>query len=290
MDFSVLPRELLSCHQFNIGNIPVGGDAPFVVIAGPCVIESEEHLDFMARSLKEITERVGVPLIFKASYDKANRSSSNSYRGPGLEEGLRILGTVKEKYDLALLTDVHTMEQCERVAEVVDVLQVPAFLSRQTDFVQAAGRTGKPVAVKKGQFLAPEDMTNVVEKLGEVGCKDVLLTERGVSFGYQNLVSDFRSLPTMQRLTGMPVCFDATHSVQQPGGLGHASGGKREFVPVLARAACAVGVNALFLEVHDNPDEAKSDGPNMVPLDHFEAVLKACKASDEALRSQLREG
>ncbi|MDK2971471.1 MAG: 2-dehydro-3-deoxyphosphooctonate aldolase synthase [Candidatus Sumerlaeota bacterium] len=268
----------------------MGGANPLVLIAGPCVIESREHALEMAERIARIAQRLSIPLIFKASYDKANRSSSQSYRGPGLERGLAILGEVRSSVGCPVLTDVHTEEQAAVAASVVDVLQLPAFLCRQTDFVQACGRTGKPVAVKKGQFLAPEDMTNVVEKLREVGCNDILLTERGASFGYRNLVSDFRSLAIMQALTGLPVCFDATHSVQQPGGLGTASGGKREFVPLLARAACAVGINVLFLEVHDRPEQALSDGPNMVPLTDLEALLKVCLALDAAVRSALQDG
>ncbi len=272
------------CRKISVGGIPIGGDAPLVLIAGPCVIESEDHLLFMADSLKKICARLNIPLVFKASYDKANRTSLDSYRGPGLDEGLRMLERVKRETGAPVLTDVHTEEQAAAAADACDILQIPAFLCRQTDFVQAIGRAGKPVNVKKGQFLAPWDIVNVTKKLAGSGCEEVLLTERGVSFGYGSLVTDFRSLPIMRELTGLPVCFDATHSVQEPGGLGSATGGKRQFVPPLARAACAVGVNALFLETHDIPDEAKSDGPNMVPLAAVEALLQSCKAIDHAVR------
>ncbi|MEQ8820468.1 MAG: 3-deoxy-8-phosphooctulonate synthase [Sumerlaeia bacterium] len=281
MPDSSLPLD--RSHQFHIGPVPVGGGAPMVLIAGPCVIESPEHTEFMAREIKAITDRLGVPLVFKASFDKANRSSGASFRGPGLEEGLRVLGAIKAGLGVPVLTDVHTEEQAPVIAQVCDILQIPAFLCRQTDFVEAVGRAGKPVNVKKGQFMAPRDIKNVADKLKAVGCEDVLLTERGVTFGYGNLVVDFRSLPTMRAATGLPVCFDATHSVQQPGGLGHATGGDREFVPVLARAACAVGIDALFMEVHDNPDAAKSDGPNMVPLSELELTLRRCLAVGRAL-------
>lgn len=275
---------LNSCHSFKIGNVPIGGGSPLVILAGPCVLESLEHALDLGANLKDLCGKFGFGYVFKASYDKANRSSNSSFRGPGLENGLAILAEVKRQLGVPILTDVHTEGEVSPVAEVADLLQIPAFLVRQTDFVQAVGRGGKPVNVKKGQFMAPDDIVNVVDKLREVGCDDVLLTERGVSFGYHNLVSDFRSLPIMQHLTGKPVCFDATHSVQQPGGLGKASGGKREFVPVLARAACAVGINALFLETHRNPDSAPSDGPNMVFLNEMEAVLSRCKAICDALK------
>lgn len=275
---------LTSCRQFMAGPVRVGGDAPLVLIAGPCVIESRDHTLRLAEAIAGKAAGLGIPLIFKASYDKANRTSAASYRGPGLEEGLAILAAVKDRLGLPVLTDYHSEREAAPVAEVCDILQVPAFLSRQTDLVTAAGRTGRPVAVKKGQFMAPWDMVNVVGKLNEVGCEDILLTERGVSFGYSNLVSDFRSISTMRTATGLPVCFDATHSVQQPGGLGASSGGQREFVPLLARAACATGINALFLETHDNPARASSDGPNLVPLDGLGPLLRACLALDNAVR------
>lgn len=283
-----LPATLQRTRTFRIGSVPVGGESPLVLIAGPCVIESREHAIELAGRIAEAAQHTGIPYVFKASYDKANRSSVDSFRGPGLQRGLEILAEIKQRHGLAVLTDVHKEEEAAPAAEVCDILQIPAFLGRQTDFVQAVGRAGKPVNVKKAQFMAPEDVLNIVGKLRHAGCEDVLLTDRGTSFGYRNLVSDFRGLEIMRAETGMPVCFDATHSVQQPGGLGHASGGRREFVPLLARAACAVGVNALFIEVHDNPDAAKSDGPNMVPLDHLEDLLRVCLALDAVVRERLR--
>jgi 2-dehydro-3-deoxyphosphooctonate aldolase (KDO 8-P synthase) len=279
-----LPPALVNCRRFMVGSVPVGGDAPLALIAGPCVIEGRDHLHFMAERLVAITRRLGLPLIFKASYDKANRTSGAAFRGPGLEAGLALLAEIRSTFGVPVLTDFHTAEQAAPAAAVCDMIQIPAFLARQTDFVLAAGRAGKPVNVKKAQFMAPGDVRNVVSKLNEVGCHDVLLTERGVCFGYGALVSDFRSLPAMQEATGLPVCFDATHSVQQPGGLGTATGGQRQYVPHLARAACAVGINALFVETHDRPAEAKSDGPNMVPLDQLETMLRTCMAIDRALR------
>ena len=282
------PAHLTACREFPIGNVSVGAGNPLVLIAGPCVIESREHALMMARRIAEITARLGLPFIFKASYDKANRSSAESYRGPGLAEGLDILAEIKDTTGLPVLTDVHKEDEAAPAGEVCDCLQIPAFLCRQTDFVQAVGKAGCPVAVKKGQFLSPEDIVNVVEKLRRVNCQDILITERGASFGYHNLVSDFRALATMQSLTGLPVCFDATHSVQQPGGLGTTTGGKREFVPLLARAACATGINALFVEVHDQPGKALSDGPNMLPLDELETMLRGCLAIDRALRDWMK--
>jgi len=275
------PQE---CRRFSVGPVDVGGDAPMCLIAGPCVMESEDHTLFLAEKIAEVCRKLNMPLIFKASYDKANRTSKSSFRGPGLEEGMRILARIKREFALPILTDVHTEEQAPRVAEVCDILQIPAFLCRQTDFVQAVGSTGAAVNVKKGQFLAPWDVKNIVDKLAEVGCERVLLTERGTTFGYGALVTDFRALTIMREQTGMPVCFDGTHSVQQPGALGNATGGKREHVPLLCRAACAVGVNALFIETHDHPDAAKSDGPNMVPLNALESLLSTCQAIDRAIR------
>ncbi|MDX2177528.1 MAG: 3-deoxy-8-phosphooctulonate synthase [Candidatus Sumerlaeia bacterium] len=279
------PAGLTTCRGFDVGGVRVGGSAPLALIAGPCVIESEDHILRMAEGIRAVAERLGVPLIFKASYDKANRTSFKGFRGPGLAEGLRILARAKRETGLPVLTDVHTEEQVPAAAEVCDILQVPAFLCRQTDFIYAMGRGGKPVNVKKGQFLAPHDIRNVVAKLREAGCEDILLTERGASFGYNTLVSDFRGLPTMQELTGLPVCFDATHSVQQPGGAGEATGGERKHVATLARAAAAVGINALFMEVHDHPPSAKSDGPNQVWLDDLEDTLRGILAVDAALRA-----
>lgn len=245
----------------------------FTLFAGPCVIESEENVMEIAGTLKEITGRLGIPYVFKASFDKANRTSISSYRGPGLEAGLRILQTVKERHGLPLITDIHEPWQAAPAAEVVDYLQIPAFLCRQTDLLVAAARTGKAINVKKAQFLAPWDMRNVVKKLEESGAADILLCERGTSFGYNNLVVDMTGIVEMKRL-GYPVVFDATHSVQKPGGKGDSTGGNREFVEPLAKAALAAGADHLFMEVHPDPDHAKSDGPNMVRLDEMEKLLR----------------
>jgi 2-dehydro-3-deoxyphosphooctonate aldolase (KDO 8-P synthase) len=250
----------------------VGNDRPLFLIAGPCVIESRELTLQVAATLKEITQRLGVAFVFKASFDKANRSSSRSFRGPGLEGGLRVLELVKKEIGVPVITDVHEDTPIDEVASVVDVLQTPAFLVRQTNFMQRVARAKKPMNVKKGQFMAPWDMTNVVDKLREAGNEQIMLCERGVSFGYNTLVSDMRALEVMKR-TGCPVVFDATHSVQQPGGLGTSSGGDREMVPVLARAAVAVGVAGVFLETHPDPDRALSDGPNSWPLAKVEDLL-----------------
>jgi 2-dehydro-3-deoxyphosphooctonate aldolase (KDO 8-P synthase) len=273
-------------RSVQIRNVTIGAGRPLALIAGPCVIESEEGCRLIAQRVKEIAEEVEVPVIFKASFDKANRSSVRSFRGPGLQEGLRILAGIQRDFDLPLLTDVHETEQVEKVAEVVDVIQIPAFLCRQTDLLLAAGRTGKAVNVKKGQFLAPHDMRNVVDKIASAGNEDILLTERGTSFGYNNLVVDMRSLAILRGL-GCPVVFDATHSVQLPGGLGAASGGQREFVPVLTRAAVAVGVDALFMEVHNNPDDALSDGPNMMPLDQLSGLLRQAKEISQLVNGSM---
>jgi 2-dehydro-3-deoxyphosphooctonate aldolase (KDO 8-P synthase) len=251
-------------------------------IAGPCVIESHDLTLQIAETLRRLAERLELPLIFKASFDKANRTSSKSFRGPGLEKGLRTLEAVKRQTGLAVTTDIHESQQAAVVAEVCDLLQVPAFLARQTDLVQAAGRTGKAVNVKKGQFMAPWEMKNVIVKMAEVGNDRLLLTERGVSFGYGQLVSDMRSIPWMQDL-GCPVIFDATHSVQMPGGRGDSSGGDRRMVPYLARAAVACGCDGVFLETHPRPDEAKSDGPNMVPLDELDGLVECCLRIRQAL-------
>lgn len=258
---------------------------PFVLIAGPCVLEEQERVLKIGAKIKEITTRLGIPYIFKASYDKANRSSINSFRGPGLTEGLARLAQLKEELAVPVLTDIHQSEQAAVVAEVVDIIQVPAFLSRQTDLLLAAGKTGKTVNIKKGQFLAPHDIQKVVEKVESTGNKRILLTERGVSFGYNNLVVDMRSLPIM-RNTGYPVVFDATHSVQLPGAGGDRSGGEREFVPALTRAALGAGVDAVFIEVHDNPDQALSDGPNMVQLDQLERLLKLALNIDQIVKGR----
>jgi 2-dehydro-3-deoxyphosphooctonate aldolase (KDO 8-P synthase) len=266
-----------------IGNFKIGAGRPLAVIAGPCVIESQESALRHASLLKEAADRAGVPYIFKSSYDKANRSSASSFRGPGLERGLEILAEVKRKVGVPILTDVHESAQVVAVQQIADVLQIPAFLCRQTDFVVAVANSGKVVNVKKGQFLAPWDIANVVDKILSTGNDRVLLTERGVSFGYNNLVSDMRSLVWMREL-GYPVIFDATHSLQLPGGLGHASGGERKYIPALARAAVAVGVDALFMEVHENPDQALSDGPNSLLLKDFEKLIRAVKQIDEMVK------
>lgn len=267
-------------------NIVFGDNSrPFVLIAGPCVLESPERALMIGKRVKEITDRLGIPYVFKSSFDKANRSSIKSFRGPGLEEGLEILQAIKKELAVPVLTDIHEPEQAEPVAEVVDILQIPAFLCRQTDLLLAAAETGKVVNVKKGQFLAPWDMGKVIDKLLSTGNEKILLTERGVSFGYNNLVVDMTSLPVMRDF-GYPVVFDATHSVQRPGARGESSGGDRGFVPYLSRAAAAVGIDALFMEVHDNPEEALSDGPNMLYLDDLEEVLREVQAIDALVKKR----
>lgn len=263
--------------------IQCGHGVPLLWIAGPCVIESEEMTVSIARRLSGLRDELAVPLIFKASFDKANRSSGKSFRGPGLVDGLRILAEVKRETGLPITTDIHEPSQAAVAADVCDLLQIPAFLARQTDLLYAAGRTGRAVNVKKGQFMAPWDMRHVVAKLAEVGCERVLLTERGVTFGYGNLVSDMRSIPLMQDL-GRPVVFDATHSVQMPGAAGDRSGGDRRMIPYLARAAVACGCDGVFLEVHPRPDEALSDGPNMLPLDELPALIQCCLRIREVIR------
>jgi 2-dehydro-3-deoxyphosphooctonate aldolase (KDO 8-P synthase) len=263
----------------------VGLDAPFFLIAGPCVIESEELALTTASDLKQMSAELGIPFIYKSSFDKANRSSGSSYRGPGMQEGLRILQRVREEVQVPVLTDVHEDTPLDEVSAVVDVLQTPAFLCRQTNFIQNVARTGKPVNIKKGQFLAPWDMKNVVDKARAVGNDQIMVCERGVSFGYNNLVSDMRSLAAM-RDTGAPVIFDATHSVQLPGGQGSASGGQREYVPVLARAAIAAGVSGVFMETHPDPASALSDGPNAWPLGQMKALLATLKMLDDAVKSR----
>ena len=263
----------------------VGLDVPFFLIAGPCVIESEALALTTASDLKKMSAELGIPFIYKSSFDKANRSSGSSYRGPGIEEGLRILEKVRDEVQVPVLTDVHEDTPLDEVSAVVDVLQTPAFLCRQTNFIQNVARTGKPVNIKKGQFLAPWDMKNVVDKARAVGNEQIMVCERGVSFGYNNLVSDMRSLAAM-RNTGAPVVFDATHSVQLPGGQGTASGGQREFVPVLARAAIAAGVSGLFMETHPDPASALSDGPNAWPLGQMKALLDTLKMLDDAVKSR----
>lgn len=275
----------------NLCGFDVGLTKPFFLIAGPCVIESRQMAFDTARSLQDITDRLGIPFIYKSSFDKANRSSGASYRGPGMDEGLQILADIRAQLNVPVLTDVHDITQVERVAAVVDVLQTPAFLCRQTDFISACAATGKPVNIKKGQFLAPADMLQVVAKAKAAAIAaggdgaNIMVCERGASFGYNNLVSDMRSLAIM-RATECPVVFDATHSVQLPGGQGTSSGGQREFVPVLARAAVAVGVSGLFMETHPDPAVALSDGPNAVPLAHMEALLRSLTDIDRIVKGQ----
>jgi len=267
-----------------VGPLQIGGGSPLVVIAGPCVIESREAALRHAGALKEKADRAGVPYIFKSSYDKANRSSVDSFRGPGLVKGLEILAEVKAKIGVPILTDVHEINQVAAVKEVADVLQIPAFLCRQTDFVLAVGNSGRVVNVKKGQFLAPWDMRNVLDKILATGNRQILLTERGASFGYNNLVSDMRALVVMREF-GYPVVFDATHSLQLPGGLGNASAGERKYIPALARAGVAAGVDALFMEVHEDPDQALSDGPNSLKLEDFEGLLTVVKQLDSLVKA-----
>jgi 2-dehydro-3-deoxyphosphooctonate aldolase (KDO 8-P synthase) len=267
-----------------VGDLRIANDRPFTLIAGPCAMESRDHALEMASALREITAKLGIGLIYKSSFDKANRTSANAERGLGLELALPIFAEVKEQLGVPVLTDVHTEEQCALAAGVVDVLQIPAFLCRQTDLLVAAARTGKVVNVKKGQFLAPWDMKNVVAKLTDSGNPNVLVTERGVSFGYNTLVSDMRAIPVLRDI-GAPVVFDATHSVQQPGGQGTRSGGQREMVPVLARAAIAVGVAAVFMETHQDPDSAPSDGPNMVRLEDMPGLLATLQRFDQLAKA-----
>lgn len=265
--------------QVTVGNVVIGNDRPLTVIAGPCQLESETHAQMIAGQMKEACDAVGAQFVFKASYDKANRTSLGGKRGLGIDEGLAVLQSVGKSIGVPVLTDVHTEAQCAIAAEAVDILQIPAFLCRQTDMLLAAGNTGKVVNVKKGQFLAPWDMPNVVAKIESTGNKRILLTERGTSFGYNTLVADMRSLPQMAQI-GYPVVMDATHSVQQPGGQGGSSGGQREFAPVMARAAVAIGVGAVFIETHEDPDNAPSDGPNMIYLDQMPALVASLMKFD----------
>ena len=273
-------------NSVQVGNFSIGNGQPLALLAGPCVLEGLERSLKIGHGIKEICDRIGMPYVFKASFDKANRSSFNGFRGPGLEKGLEMLKTIKEQLGVPVVTDIHTEEQVKPAAKVVDILQIPAFLCRQTDLIYAAAQSGCVVNVKKGQFLAPGDMRNVVDKLHEGGCSQIMLTERGASFGYNNLVVDMRSFPIM-RSFGYPVVMDGTHSVQLPGGGGTCSAGNREFVPNLVRAAVGSGVDALFLEVHDNPEEALCDGPNMVYLDKLEDLLKDAMAIHEIVRKKL---
>ena len=267
-----------------IGDISVGGESPLVFILGPCQIENRDHALFMAEKIVNVCEPSSSKFIFKSSFDKANRSSITSSRGIGIEEGLKILEEVKSTFRCPVITDVHTVPQCGIVAEVVDVLQIPAFLSRQTDLLIAAGETGKPLNVKKGQFLAPWEMANVAEKIASTGNQKILLCERGTSFGYNTLVNDFRGLEIMAE-TGYPIVFDATHSVQQPGGRGNSSGGERKFVAALARAACAVGVSAVFIETHQDPDNAPCDGPNMIDIANLQDIIEKLRLIDELIKA-----
>jgi 2-dehydro-3-deoxyphosphooctonate aldolase (KDO 8-P synthase) len=269
----------------NVGNIAIGQQNPFALISGPCQLESFDHARMMAEKIAEACAPTGTKFIFKASYDKANRSSISTQRGLGLEEGLTILSKIRDEFGCPILTDVHDITQCAPASEVVDVIQIPAFLCRQTDLLLAAGETGAAINIKKGQFLAPWDMQNVAEKVASTGNHKILLCDRGTSFGYNTLVSDFRGLPIMAQ-TGYPVVFDATHSVQQPGGQGTTSGGQREFAPVLARAAVAVGVSALFIETHEDPDNAPSDGPNMIRVDKMMQVIYQLRTIDDFVKSQ----
>lgn len=268
----------------HIADIEVSNDRPFFLMAGPCQIESLQHTQDMCGALKEITSKLGIPFVYKSSFDKANRTSLNAKRGVGLDKGLEILAQVKKEFSVPIVTDIHTADQCQPVSEVADILQIPAFLCRQTDLLVAAAETGAVINVKKGQFLAPWDMAKVAEKLAASGNENIMLCERGASFGYNTLVSDMRSLPIMAQ-TGYPVVYDATHSVQQPGGLGGSTGGDRTMVPVLARAAVAVGVAGLFMEIHQDPDNAPSDGPNMVRLDQAESLLAKLVELDKVVKS-----
>ena len=272
-------------RHVTIGDLELGNDRPFVLIAGPCQLESREHALEMSHALTEITGKLGIGLIYKTSFDKANRTSLSGKRGIGLAKGLPIMAEVRETYGCPVLTDVHEPDHCAPAAAAVDVLQIPAFLCRQTDLLVAAAKTGRAINVKKGQFLAPWDMKNVVAKLRDSGNEGIMVTERGASFGYNTLVTDMRALPIMAAQTGCPVVFDATHSVQQPGGQGTSSGGQREFVPVLARAALAIGVAAVFMETHQDPDKAPSDGPNMVPLKEMAALAETLKAFDRLAKA-----
>lgn len=270
-------------NTINIGNVKIGAGQSLALLAGPCVIEGLERSLKIGREIKAITSRLGIPYIFKASFDKANRSSYAGFRGPGLEEGLKILKIIKDELQVPVVSDIHCSSQIEEAAKVIDLLQIPAFLCRQTDLLYAAAKSGKAINVKKGQFMSPKDMENVIDKLREGGNENIMLTERGATFGYNNLVVDMRSFPIM-RSFGYPVVFDATHSVQLPGGAGTSSAGNREYVEYLTRAAVGVGVDALFMEVHDNPEEALCDGPNMVYLDKLEDILKDALEIDKIVR------
>jgi len=271
-------------RSFEINGIKIGNNNPFVLFSGPCVIENEQQCLDAAAEMKDICGELNIPFIFKASYDKANRSSIQSFRGPGMNRGLKILDKVKHRLGVSVMSDVHTVREAKAAGEILDVLQVPAFLCRQTDLVVAIAETGRPVNIKKGQFLAPWDVRNVIDKVTSTGNRRIIVTERGCSFGYNNLVVDFKSIPIIRQF-GYPVCFDATHSVQLPGGAGTSSGGQREFVEFLLRASLAVGTDAVFIETHDEPDDALSDGPNMIPIPHMKELLRQAKILDDAVKS-----
>lgn len=275
-------------REISIGNVLLGGNNPPVLIAGPCVIENEDITFSTAKRLKEICGNLSIPLIFKSSYDKANRTALSSFRGPGLEKGLRILSDVRSKFNIPVISDVHSVEEVKPASEVLDALQIPAFLCRQTDLILSASKTGKPVNIKKGQFLAPWDVKNIIEKFTSTGNHNIFITERGTSFGYNNLVVDFRGLPIM-RSFGYPVIFDVTHSLQLPGGHGSSSGGQREFAEPLARGAVAVGVDGLFMEVHPEPDKALCDGPNMIRLNDLGSMLTTIKAIYELVKVKAKD-
>lgn len=281
---------MTSFHHVTIsapaGDVTFGNDLPFSLFAGPCAMESRDHALFMAEAIKKITDKLGISFVYKTSFDKANRTSMSSERGVGLQEALPVFQAVKDALGVPVLTDIHLPDQCAVVGEVVDVLQIPAFMCRQTDLLIAAAKTGRVVKIKKGQFLSPSDMKNVAQKVLDAGNPNVLLTERGASFGYNTLVSDFRGLPTMARDTGLPIIFDATHSVQQPGGQGATSGGQREMVPTLSRAAIAVGVAGIFAETHQDPMSAPSDGPNMIPLEYLETYLRELQDIDRIAKGR----
>ena len=285
MAYEHIAPQHVKTKVFEIGDIKIGGDEPFVLIAGPCQIEGMDHALMIAEKIAKACEATGTRFIYKSSYDKANRSSIGTSRGIGMEEGLNILQAVKDQFGCPVLTDVHETTHVDEVKDVIDVIQIPAFLCRQTDLLLAAGKTGRAINVKKGQFLAPWDMANVAKKIASTGNERIILCDRGTSFGYNTLVSDFRGLPIMAQ-TGYPVMFDATHSVQQPGGMGSTSGGQREFAPVLARAACAVGVSAVFIETHQDPDNAPSDGPNMIRIEEMPALIKTLRAFDDLAKGK----
>jgi len=276
--------ELTRVRELHLNNWILGGQRPFFLISGPCVIESESHCRNIASYLAELTTDLGIPFIFKASYDKANRTSIHSYRGPGIEKGLKILGDIQNDFQIPVISDVHSVEQASRAGEVLDIVQIPAFLCRQTDIILAAAETGKIINVKKGQFLAPWDTRNIIGKLESAGCDNLIITERGSSFGYNNLIVDFKSLPIIRSM-GYPVVFDATHSVQLPGGKGESSSGQAEFIPYMAAAAAGVGVDGFFFEVHDHPEQALSDGPNSLPIGNARALLLKLKKLDEVAKS-----